>query len=88
MTCNTIIILDKISEEQLKEVARILERDLHRRFRKFTDPSSKTHNPFYILATLLDPHYRLALNPVLQAAAKKYLIKEVRVQKSCRFSGF
>ena len=76
------------SEEQLEEVAGILQRDLRRRFRKFTDPSSENHNLLFIVATLLDPRYRLALNPVLQAAAKKYLVKEVRVQKSCQFSGF
>ena len=76
------------SEEQFKEEAGILQRDLRRRFGKFTNPTSENHNTLFILATLLDPHYRLALNPVLQAAANKYLIKKVRVQKLCRFSDF
>ena len=77
------------SEQLVAEVAEILQRDLRRRFKKFTDPSSVDHNPLFIVATLLDPRYRLALNTVMQASAKKHLLEEHRIPrnfKSCTAS--
>ena len=74
------------SERLLAEVAEILQHDLRRCFKKFTDPSSVNHNPLFTVATLLDPQYRLALNPVMQASAKEHLLQEVRAQTtSCKF---
>ena len=52
--------------------------DLKRRFRKFTDPYDSQSNPLYIMATALDPRYKLLLNPGHTDFAKVHLLKEIK----------
>ena len=66
------------SDNRIREVASIMQLDLKRRFRKFTDPSDSQYNPLYITATALDPRYRLLLNPRQTESAKMHLLKEIK----------
>ena len=43
------------SDRHTGEVAKLMQVDLTRRFRKFTDPYDSQSNPLYIMATALDP---------------------------------
>lgn len=66
------------SDCRIREVASIMQLDLKRRFRKFTDPSDSQYNPLYITATALDPRYRLLLNPQQTESVKMHLLKEIK----------
>ena len=66
------------SDNLIGEVARTMQTDLRRRFRKFTDPGDSQYNPLYIIATALDPRYKVLLNPGQTASARVHLLKEIK----------
>ena len=66
------------SDRHIGEVAKLMQVDLKRRFRKFTDPYDSQSNPLYIMATALDPRYKLLLNPGQTDFAKVHLLKEIK----------
>lgn len=57
----------------------LLLSELKRRFRKYTDPGDASHDPIFLMATALDPRYRLILNPTQLARAKEAILKQVCV---------
>ena len=67
------------SHPEVSDIARILQRELQRRFRKFTDPGDTEFNPLFAVATTLDPRYRVILNTLQLQAAKQHILKEVSV---------
>ena len=54
-----------------------LQVELQKRFKRYTDLSDEKFEYIFLLATSLDPRYRLILNPVQLTAAKTQLYKEV-----------
>ena len=64
---------------EVSEIARILQRELQRRFRRFTDPGDADFNPLFAVATTLDPRYRVILNSLQLQAAKQHILKEVNI---------
>lgn len=54
------------------------QKELKRRCRKFTDPIDSVFEHLFLLATSLDPRYRLLLNAIQVSAAKTELLKEIR----------
>lgn len=66
-------------ELEVKEAARILQRELQKRFKKFTDPAAYEYNPLFAMATALDPRYRVILNTLQLQSAKQQILKEVSV---------
>ena len=66
-------------ELEVKEAARILQRELQKRFKKFTDPAAYEYNPLFTMATALDPRYRVILNTLQLQSAKQQILKEVSV---------
>ena len=70
---------------ELHPVATLLQSEHKRRFKKYTDPGDQDHDPIFLLSTLLDPRYRLLLNPIQTDAAKDELldyIKDAPVESS------
>lgn len=61
------------------DAAKLLLTELKRRFRKFTDPGDDSHEPLFLMATALDPRYRLLLNPTQISSAKSSILNEVCV---------
>ena len=59
----------------LTNVAKILLKELHRRFAKLTDPDHPDHDPVYMVATLFDLRYKLSFNESQIAHAKKECLK-------------
>ena len=58
--------------------ARILQGELKRRFKKYTDPNDSNFEPIFLLAASLDPRYRLILNPAQTSVAKSQILKEIK----------
>ena len=75
------------SQQEVKEAARILQRELQKRFKKFTDPAAFEYNPLFAMATALDPRYRVILK--LQSAknrfSRKCIKQECVLLKTCNF---
>jgi len=59
-------------------VCDIFQSELKYRFRRCTDPGDPGHEPLFLVAALLDPRYKLLLNPVQMETAKNELLKELR----------
>ena len=67
------------SQPDVGEVAKLLQKELQRRFKKFTDPGEEDYNPLFVMATVLDPRYRVLLNTVQLQSAEHLLLKEVSI---------
>ena len=59
---------------QVSTAARVLLTEFKRRFQNVTDPSHPDHDPLFLASTLLDPRYRLLLNPNQIMSAKAHLM--------------
>lgn len=71
--------LDEMSRNsEVSAAATKLQSELKRRFRRYTDPNDINFEYIFLLATALDPWYRLLLNPVQTSAAKDHLLKEIK----------
>jgi hypothetical protein len=55
----------------------VLLQELYRRFSKLLDFQDDDHNPVYVIATLLDPRYKMILDDNHTDYAKKELLKMV-----------
>ena len=66
---------DMIKDEPVAGVARLLLNELHRCFGNLFDSKQKGHNPIYIIATLLDPRYKMLLGSEHVAYARKECLK-------------
>ena len=62
-------------------VSRVLLSELKRCFRKFTDSGDAHHEPLFLMATALDPRYRLVFNPNQVDGAKAAILKQVCASK-------
>ena len=60
---------------EVTNVSALLLSELKRRFRKYTDPS---HEPLFLMSTMLDPRYKLLLNRVQAESTKKKLMKKLK----------
>ena len=63
---------------ELTVVSNLLQSELKRRFRKCTDPGDPDHEPLFLMATMLDPRYKVLLNPIQVESTKKELLKELK----------
>ena len=59
----------------LEKVSKIMAVELERRFAKLIDHNDKDHDPLYIVATLLDPRFKMILEADQIAYAKKECLK-------------
>ena len=64
-------------QPEVSPVSRVLLSELKRRFRKYTDPGDVCHEPLFLMATALDPRYRLILNPTQVDRAKTAILNVV-----------
>ena len=60
------------------EATQVLLHELKKRFKKITDPGDSDHEPLFLVATALEPRYKLLLNPVQQDSSKKELLKTLK----------
>ena len=65
-------------EPEVCEAAALLLRELKRRFRKYTDPGDTDHESIFIVATSLDPRYRLLLSAAQLDCVKQELVKKLK----------
>ena len=63
--------------EAVKAVSDILLSELERRFSKLLDVDDKDHDPIYMIATLLDPRYKMILDADQISHAKKECLKHL-----------
>ena len=63
---------------ELKNVSCLLQSELKRRFRKYTDPNDSDYEPFFLMSTMLDPRYRVLLNSPQAESTKKQLLKRLK----------
>ena len=63
---------------ELSDVAAVLQSELKRRFRKYTDPHDPEHDALFLTATFLDPRNKLLLNPIQTESANIYLLKQLK----------
>ena len=66
------------NHSEVSVAARILQGELKRRFKKYTDPNDSNFEPIFLLAASLDPRYRLILNPAQTSVAKSQILKEIK----------
>ena len=59
-------------------MATVLQSELKRRFRKYTDPNDPEHDPLFLAATFLDPRYKVLLNPIQTESAKTELLRQLK----------
>ena len=60
------------------EATQVLLHELKKRSKKITDPGDSDHEPLFLVATALDPRYKLLLNPVQRDSAKKELLMTLK----------
>ena len=58
-------------------MANILKKEMERRFTMFQDPHDKSFKPLYVVATFLDPRYRIVLSDKQKKFAKLYLLRKL-----------
>ena len=61
--------------DSLEKVSTIMSVELERRFAKLLDHNDKDHDPLYMIATLLDPRFKMILESDQIAHAKKECLK-------------
>ena len=61
----------------LSTVANILNKEIERRFTMFQNPHDKSFKPLYIVATFLNPRYRIVLSDEQKKFAKLYLLQKL-----------
>lgn len=71
------LLMQTAKQPLLIGASKILQSELQRRFRKFTDPNDSDHEPLFLMATALDPRYRVLLTASQQHSAKVHLLKQV-----------
>ena len=71
------LLMQTAKQPLLIGASKILQSELQRRFRKFTDPNDSEHEPLFLMATALDPRYRVLLTASQQHSAKVHLLKQV-----------
>ena len=70
--------LDRMNTRHgLSTVANILKKEMERRFTMFQDPHDKLFKPLYVVATFLDPRYRIVLSDKQKKFAKLYLLRKL-----------
>ena len=62
----------------LSNAVTVLQSEVRHRFRKYTDPHDPEHDPLFPVATLLDPRYKLLINPSQIESAKKELLQQLK----------
>ena len=67
-----------IKVPDLSHAATVLKRELTFRFRKYTDPHDDQHDPLFLVATLLDPRFKLLLNKQQIMSARDKLLKQLK----------
>jgi len=50
-----------------------LQSELKQKFKRYTDPAASNHEPVFLVSTLLDPQFKLLLNPTQTNSAKTEL---------------
>ena len=60
---------------ELSGLASQLQSDLKRRFKKYTDPGDLDHESLFLVATMLDPRYKVLLNRTQAESAKANILK-------------
>ena len=60
---------------ELSSLASQLQSDLKRRFKKYTDPGDLDYEPLFLVATMLDPRYKVLLNRTQMESAKTNILK-------------
>ena len=55
------IHLEEMKKPLVASVAEVLLTELHKHFNSLTDVHDPDHIPVYLMATLLDPRYRMSL---------------------------
>ena len=55
---------------ELTNVCCLLQSELKRRFRKYTDPSDHDFEPFFLMSIMLDPRYKVLLYPTQAESTK------------------
>ena len=63
---------------EMTDVSSLLQSELKRRFRKYTDPSDPDYEPLFLMSTMLDPWYRVLLNPTQAESSNKQLLKQLK----------
>jgi len=64
---------------EMMEVSNVLQSELKRRFRRCTDPGDPNHDPLFLMATMLDPRYKVLLNPIqLESIVRKRYLKKLK----------
>ena len=58
-------------------MANILNKEIERRFTMFQNPHDKSFKPLYIVATFLNPRYRIVLSDEQKKFAKLYLLQKL-----------
>ena len=59
--------LDRMSTMRgLSTVTNILKEEMERRFTMFQDPHEKSFKTLYVVATFLDPRYRIVLSSLMK----------------------
>ena len=60
---------------ELSDILTLLQSELKRRFRKFTDPGDNCFEPLFVVSTILDPRYKPLINPNQAKAGKAKVLQ-------------
>jgi len=63
--------------QMLLKPTQVLLHELKKQYKNITDPGDSDHEPLFLVATALEPRYKL-LNPIQQDSAKKELLKTLK----------
>lgn len=62
---------------EMSSVSHLLQSELKRRFRIYTDPSDPDSEPLFLMSTMLDPRYKVLLNRNQSDSTKAQLLKQL-----------
>ena len=94
ISCVIPIIMElNIHLEEMKKIpevswaANTLLVELRHRFRKFTAPGDAEHDPTFLASAMVDPRFRVLLNPTQQDSAKSELLTYLKDHSESESSG-
>ena len=60
---------------ELSDISTLLQSEIKRRFRKFTDPGDDCFESLFVVSTILDPRYKTLINPNQAKAGKAEVLQ-------------
>ena len=83
----TLHLEDMKKVPELSDISALLQTELKRRFRKFTDPGDDSYEPLFVVSTMLDPRYQPLINASQAKSGRAEILKLLKDYNGGNSSG-